>query len=411
MADDPTAEESPRAEGVALVLAGGGARGAYQAGVLAELIPELERRGEREVILSGASVGSINAVHLAATRHLGAQESVERCLELWKSLRFRDVMRPVLREGLPLTVLRYMAEAFAVPGFRLQGLFDAGPLEDTLNRLIDWDAVHESIESGPIEALSVMTTAVRTGQVTSFTDSKDDELDLDDQDVRYVAGRVTVDHVRASAAIPLVFAPIRVDEPEAGRGWYVDGSTRLQSPLEPAVLLGCDRILAIGCSDLVQRAADPMESDMDDPDMADGAVNALEGLLGDRIVADIRDLATKNRLSQIPAVNEMRREEGRREWEEIPWAFVAPSEPGEVGRLAYRCFRERYASPRGLLRASDLPLIHRFTGGESPLQGELLSLLMFDEEFAEESIKLGRRDAKRWLEAEPDLWRSVPLGL
>src|SRR6476661_3351688 len=95
---------------VGLVLAGGGARGAYEAGALSVLLPELERRGERPSLFVGTSVGAINATFLAATQQLPAEQAVERLLDLWRNLRKEEVIRPILQRQGPLTALRYAGE-------------------------------------------------------------------------------------------------------------------------------------------------------------------------------------------------------------------------------------------------------------------------------------------------------------
>src|SRR5208283_1579977 len=114
--------------------AGGGARGAYEAGALSVILPELERRGERPTYFVGASVGAINCVGLAARQHLSATEATDELLQIWSRLTKDDVMRPIVsRSAVPLAA-RFLAQMLAVPGVRVHGLLDNGPLPQNLAR-------------------------------------------------------------------------------------------------------------------------------------------------------------------------------------------------------------------------------------------------------------------------------------
>ena len=93
----------------------------------------------------------------------------------------------------------------------------------------------------------------------------------------------------------------------------------------------------------------------------------------------------------------------------IPYIFIAPEKRGAIGRLASEVFRDRYGGLKGL-RSPDFPLLNRLLGGESPTHGELLSYLFFDRDFIEELIRMGQRDARRWLRADAgDPWQIEPL--
>src|SRR6185295_11409680 len=94
-------------ERIGLVLSGGGARGAYEAGVLSVLGPVLDRRGERPTICVGTSVGAVNAAYLASTAHLSAEEAITGGLERWSTIRMAQVLKPLVRRQVPLTLLRY----------------------------------------------------------------------------------------------------------------------------------------------------------------------------------------------------------------------------------------------------------------------------------------------------------------
>src|SRR5439155_143460 len=147
-ADGPAARGVMGAERTALVLAGGGARGAYEAGALSLLLPELERRGQRPSVYAGTSVGAINAVLLAAQAHLPADEAVGRLVELWEQLDKSQVIRPILRRQGPLAALRYAGELMSIPGVRLPSVLDPTPLHTTLDHWVDWEALHRNVSEG-----------------------------------------------------------------------------------------------------------------------------------------------------------------------------------------------------------------------------------------------------------------------
>ena len=112
-----------------------------------------------------------------------------------------------------------------------------------------------------------------------------------------------------------------------------------------------------------------------------------------------------------PAASRYREARGKSPYRRVPYIFIAPSRPGLIGELAAEVFRERYGGLKGL-RSPDFPLLSRLLGSDTPAHGELLSYLLFDEEFIERLIELGRADATRWLQAPPgpeQPWQLEPL--
>lgn len=401
----------------ALVLAGGGARGAYEAGALSVLLPELEQRGERPAIFVGTSVGAINAGFLAATQHLPAEQAVEGLVDLWRGLTKDQVIRPIARRQGPLAALRYAGELMSVPGVRLESLLDPEPLRGNLGRWIDWPQLGANIDAGLVDTLAVVATSARTGRSVVFVDEHEGRAHHRSHAVAYVPVRVGVDHVRASAAIPLLFPPIHVQEPPAARGWYFDGGTRLNAPIKPALDLGAERLAVVACDSIAGPVLDSERPDDDPPDIGDGVLHLLEGALVDPLIEDMRTLGNVNAfLTEDSAVGARlyRTARGKAPYRRVPYIFVGTERRGAVGELADRVFRERFGGVRGMLRSPDFHLIARLIGGESPTHGELLSLLFFDQWFTGELLELGRRDAQRWLDAPHDLgegpWQEGPLG-
>jgi NTE family protein len=409
MAFDPDAGGS--APPIAVVLPGGGARGAYEIGALSVLLPALHERGERVSILCGTSVGAINAVLLASLADRPPAEQVQVALERWRGMRKRDVMAPVVGPGMLVTLARMAGEALEIPGLRLGGLLDAGPMRTSVKRWVDWLALHRNVKSGRVDAVCVMATALSSGASVAFVETRRRApRSHPGDDVRYVRVALDGEHVRASAAIPVLFPPVRVDEPRAARDHYIDGGTRLNSPIKPALALGAERIVVIGFEPFAGLARLPVAPR--EPRLADVAANILDGLLVDQVGADLRRLAAVNTFfvdgpgaGPSRAARAYRTARGHKPYRRISYALVAPREPGELGRIAEDVFRRRYGGLRGLL-SPDYPLISRLLGGRTRGRGELLSFLLFDPMFTERLIEAGRADAQRWLDRHPRFWCS-----
>jgi NTE family protein len=415
---------------IGLVLSGGGARGAYEAGALSVLAPALAARDELPSILAGTSVGAINTVYLAASAHLPIAEALAGGIERWSDVRKDEVIKPILSRQVPLTALRYAGEILSLPGVRLPSLLDPEPLEGNLERWIDWEAVHRNVQEGVIESVAAVTTAARSGRTVVFVENAN-ELELHRSHViDYVPAQLANEHVRASAAIPILFPPIRIESPKEASGWYFDGGTRLNTPIKPVLDLGANRVVVIGMDAVTDPPLEPGRHESPQPDFGDGALHVLQGMLVDPVVEDMRILGNINmffaepeesaeerragdgrRVSDAPAARRYREVRGKPPYRCVPYIFVAPTRRGAIGKLATDVFRSRYGGWKGL-RSPDFPLLNRLLGGESPTHGELLSYLLFDSEFIEELIRMGQEDARRWLNAGPgpdDPWQVEPL--
>jgi NTE family protein len=411
------------------VLSGGGARGAYEAGVMSVLQPALDERGEQPNIFVGTSVGAINAAYMASSRHLPADEAAAGGIERWREVTKSRVVRPILLRQAPLTFIKYAGEILSIPGVRLPSLLDPRPLERNLQRWIGWDSVHRNVDADVVEVLACVATGARTGRTVVFLEGHGERVRHRSHAIDYVETRLDDQHVRASAAIPILFPPVRVEHPREARGWYFDGGTRLNTPIKPALDLGAERLIVIATDSVAEPTKRPGRHEAAPPDFGDGALHVLQGMLVDPVVEDMRILGNINMFfaEKNGRPRERRETEGRRTLDAsarkyraargkppyrcIPYIFIAPERRGEIGRLAHNVFNDRYGGLKGL-RSPDFPLLNRLIGGESPTHGELLSYLFFDREFIEELIRMGQRDARRWLRtaATPTApWQVEPL--
>jgi NTE family protein len=395
----PEAGDRPRA---AIVLSGGGARGAYEAGVLSVLFeriyPQLPPGFEFDV-LSGTSVGAIHAAYVAASAHLPGPERARRLVETWTEMRVRDVLRLSAGDlvGIPLRALglsrlrRKPANGSEVLG----GLVDVSPLERIVAERIPWDHLRANLEKPGPGALCVSCTEVRSGRVTVFMDGPLAEPSpwLHDPNAIAVRSEITPRHVRASAAIPFLFPAVRI-----GERYYVDGGLRMNTPLSPALRLRSDRILVVGLRHAQAPSAGHApyaEEVITQPAFLLGKV--LNALLLDQLEYELIRLELVNAwieegtevygpdfLERINVAVRAKRGVGYRT---VRALTLRPTR--DFGREAAECYQGAGMRGMGLLPG----LVTRVaTRGVPEDEADLLSYLLFDRCFTERLVELGRED-------------------
>jgi NTE family protein len=398
--------ERARRPKVALVLAGGGARGAYEIGVLSALLPVLEKRGERPDIIVGTSVGALNAAFLAATADRPVDEVVAEGRRIWEEVRYEDVLRSLVGPEELAHALRSLAELVGIPGVRSWSLLDPAPLAATLRRRIPFTRIHRNLAGGALSAGAVVATSAASGRSVVFHDGGGRPKRDRQRGIDYVATRLGVEHVRASAAIPSIFPAVRVGKPARASGWYFDGGTHLNTPIKPALALGADKVIVVALNSL--GSAPRASGRPARPDAYDGASELLQAVLVDPLVHDVQTLTTIN---EAVAGDGSVAEPGARRYRSLPYILVAPTTRNAIGECAMRTYREHYMGLGGVARSRDVALLgHALDAGLNPIRGELFSYLFFAPEFAQELIELGRADATRWLSRRHDdgPWRLRP---
>ncbi len=222
-----------------LVLSGGGARAAYQVGVLAyiaEKAPEV-----RFPIIVGVSAGAINAAFLAGGRGAPA-EKLEALSDLWTNLTVDTIFDTNLG-FFGLTGARWawtLGGAGTSLGPRVKSLLDTTPLRQFLTAQLKVEQIEANVAAGSLRALALTATRYATGQTVTFVQGAPDIPTWERVRRCGVATKINVEHVMASSALPLIFPAIQVDGE-----YYGDGSIRQAAPLAPAIHLGADRLLAI----------------------------------------------------------------------------------------------------------------------------------------------------------------------
>jgi NTE family protein len=230
-----------------LVLTAGGARGAYQAGVMKRLgeIPSLRRGPAPFQIITGASAGAINGTMLAATGHRFGQ-STRALAALWGALTVDRVFRTdvVAMSRVGARLVRDLALGGVFGGGTLQSFFDASPLREFLGERLHLSGIEAAIRRGELYAVAISATSYHSGKAFTFVQGRLGHPIWQKSRRVTVPTKLTLDHVLASAAIPILFPPVLVTT--GGECYFGDGALRLVTPFSPAIRLGATRIFGVG---------------------------------------------------------------------------------------------------------------------------------------------------------------------
>jgi NTE family protein len=366
----------PQDSKTALVLPGGGARAAFQVGVLkalAELLPE--RTANPFPIISGTSAGAINSIVLASkARHFClAVTELER---VWGGFHSGQVFRTDSPTMLKSSL--HWAAAIILGGFIVgmpKSLLDNSPLRALLSRNVRFPRIQKSIDDGHLHAVAITAAGYGSARSMSFFQGAPRIRSWSRTRRIGVRQPLHLDHLMASIAVPLIFPPVMI-----GGEYFGDGAMRQATPLSPAIHLGADRILVIGVRDETADAALLQGQAQRFPSFAQIAGYMLDTLFMDGLYSDLERMTRINQL--IDSVPPDQRTGPLKRMRAIDTMLVVPSR--DLRELAYE---HRQAMP------VPLRILLRGIRGHSKPENRLLSFLLFEQSYTQALIELGYKDA------------------
>ena len=358
---------------VGLIMTGGGARAAYQVGVLravAELLPA-------EVhtpfpIICGTSAGAINAAVLAMNAG-DFRRGVRRLMAVWKNFRVHHVYRAD-PWGAISNSARWIYTVLTGGAFdgRPVSLLDNAPLAVLLGRQLEFPAIQRAIDAGHLAAFSVTCSGYTSGQSVTFFQGVSGLQPWQRARRIGVPMPITLDHLLASSALPFIFPPVHIN-----REYFGDGSMRQIAPVSPALHLGADRLLVVGVGRQQQQPERVrIESH---PSLAQIAGHALNSIFLDSLEVDLERLQRINRTIEMIPPETLER--SKYPLHEVEFRVITPSE--ELERIA-------------VTHAGELPLTIRMllhmVGAMRRSGANLLSYLLFERSYCRALIRLGYQD-------------------
>lgn len=354
---------------IALYLAGGGARGAYQAGSLKAICEILKTEKMPFSMVSGVSVGSINAAVLAQHAD-NFSEGVQKLESLWLDLHCEKIFNTSNVE-LGKSVVRNLSHLVT----RHNGsdfLLDTTPLRQFIDTHVDFPRLHEKIGENQLETIEIITNCYDTQQTVSFY-MHHDPIFEDWLLPRHVSKRALIqdEHILASAALPLFFPTEKIEDYH-----YGDGGIGLMSPLRGALRFNVSKIVVIGTRQPPSVISFEEEMNHSEVGFAQVLGNMLNGLFMDNLDRDIETVNRMNDIARLLSIWKKRRSP----WRPVETIYLRPSV--SMADIA----QQHYQSIPSLLR-----MLLNFFGAKQH-SGDLLSFLLFEKEFTEQLIEIGYQD-------------------
>lgn len=354
-----------------LILTGGGARGAYQAGVVKGILDIFRNEGLDKTgffpIISGISAGAINGAVLASESHL-PNFGTDKLIEFWSTLRSSDIYRTDFPSMMAM-VLKWMADLSSGGIYKRQlatSLLDSTPLRDYLNEKVNFDQINLNIKSNKLSSFSCSAFSYAENKSICFFDSKDDVAWERDRR-RGEKRKIQVEHILASSAIPLLFRAIKI-----GSSYFGDGALRNMAPISPIIHMGAKKVVIIGVRPKIPQTHQGVEQ-YPSPSRIFGYM--LNSLFFDSIDGDVE---------RILHINDILRSDKTLDdnIKKIEILWIRPSL--DIGILAEKMSSNLPGSIKYLLSGI----------GNKSEYAELASHIMFEPEYTQKLISLGISDAK-----------------
>ena len=366
---------NPRHPGIALVMQGGGARAAYQVGVLKALSEILGHPEENPFpIITGTSAGAINAAVLAVHADNFAR-GVETLVNVWTNFTPDQVYRTDF-PGVARNSLKWLSAFLfgAVTKNHRVSLFDNAPLAELIAKHVDLPKIAAHIESGVLRAVSVTAAGYTSGQNCAFFQAAPEVQGWRrSQRVGIRVSQLRAEHLMASSAIPFAFPAMKIN-----REYFGDGSIRQMAPCSPALHLGAERVFVVGTARLVRDIPDRLRGD-EYPSLAQIAGHAMASIFLDTLAVDIELLQRIN--STLTVVDYEKLKASGMNLHHVDVCVACPQEPLET--LAYEHVRDLPWTIRALMRS---------IGAMRKGGATLASYMLFDKRYCQALIEMGYQD-------------------